>query len=67
MLYLTLGVLIIELGLIIYFLGKEHFTPEKLKDLKQKTPLLREKTQFLEPISDKEKFEKAKNINDMLT
>ena len=55
------------LGIIIGLLIRVYqYNPEKIKEIKQLIPFAKEKTQFLEPVSPQERFDKSNNITEFL-
>lgn len=61
---MLLIIIIIELGILIYLVRLKTISFDKVSEQVKK--ILRPKTQFLEPISDKEKFEQANSIDDLI-
>lgn len=66
-------VVVFALGIVVGLMVREtQKNPANTKALLQRIPVVGKKiaepigTQFLEPVSDKEKFEKANNISDLI-
>lgn len=61
MIYFILGLIV---GLIIRKV--QTATPQELRDFRERIPVIRQGTQFVESVSGKEKFDNAKNISELI-